>query len=42
MAFNRDTSTLMLGDEFGKVEIWDLTKFLTKLNRIDEEDLKRK
>lgn len=32
----------MLGDEFGKVEIWDLSVLLTKIKKIDEEEERRK
>lgn len=42
LTFNNNTNTLILGDEFGKIEIWDLNPFLEKLKKIDDEEKKKK
>lgn len=42
ITFNRRTKCLILGDEFGNIEIWDLSKLLDKLHAIDEEEKRKK
>lgn len=42
MQFNKRTKTLLFGDEFGNLEMWDLSKMLDKLHNIDEEEKRKK
>lgn len=37
IAFNSDNNILLLSDELGNVTLWDISKFLNKLDEIKEE-----